>query len=50
MNDTVGLLASAAYKHGDDCRIGVVVGYGCNSSYVEQVPRIKKFNVVCHTS
>lgn len=26
MNDTVGQLAAAAFQHGSDCRIGVVVG------------------------
>jgi hexokinase len=28
MNDTVGQLASAAYKYGTDCVVGVVIGYG----------------------
>lgn len=28
MNDTVGQLASAAYKYGPDTVIGVVIGYG----------------------
>lgn len=44
MNDTVGQLASAAYKYGSECIIGVVIGYGCNSSYLEKTTKIKKFN------
>ena len=28
MNDTVGQLAAAAYKYGDDCVAAVVIGYG----------------------
>lgn len=28
MNDTVGQLAAASYKHGPLCTIGVVIGYG----------------------
>uniref|UniRef100_A0AC34QTY9 Phosphotransferase n=1 Tax=Panagrolaimus sp. JU765 TaxID=591449 RepID=A0AC34QTY9_9BILA len=44
MNDTVGQLASAAYKYGPECIVGVVIGYGCNSSYLENTAKIKKFN------
>jgi hexokinase len=44
MNDTVGQLAAAAYKYGEDCVAAVVIGYGCNSSYLEDVTRIKKFD------
>jgi len=44
MNDTVGQLGSAAYRYGRECTIGVVIGYGCNSSYLEDTVRIKKFN------
>ncbi|VDP21268.1 unnamed protein product [Onchocerca flexuosa] len=44
MNDTVGQLAATAYKYGQECKIGVVIGYGCNSSYLENTARIKKFN------
>jgi len=44
MNDTVGQLAAAAYKYGDECVAAVVIGYGCNSSYLEQTERIKKFD------
>ncbi|PAV84397.1 hypothetical protein WR25_20161 [Diploscapter pachys] len=44
MNDTVGQLAAAAYKYGPECTIGVVIGYGCNSSYLEKTVNIKKFD------
>jgi len=44
MNDTVGQLASAAYKYGPDTVIGVVIGYGCNSSYLEETKKITKLN------
>uniref|UniRef100_A0A7E4VZ51 Phosphotransferase n=1 Tax=Panagrellus redivivus TaxID=6233 RepID=A0A7E4VZ51_PANRE len=44
MNDTVGQLASAAFKYGSECTIGVVIGYGCNSSYLEDTAKIKKFD------
>lgn len=44
MNDTVGQLAAAAYKYGPDCVAAVVIGYGCNSSYLEDTSRIKKFD------
>ncbi|KAM3725397.1 Hexokinase [Dirofilaria immitis] len=46
MNDTVGQLAATAYMYGQECMIGVVIGYGCNSSYLEDTARIKKFNAV----
>ncbi|VDN57753.1 unnamed protein product [Dracunculus medinensis] len=45
MNDTVGQLAAASYKHGPLCTIGVVIGYGCNSSYLEDSKNIKKINL-----
>ena len=44
MNDTVGQLAAAAYKYGPECTVGVVIGYGCNSSYLEETKNIEKFN------
>lgn len=44
MNDTVGQLASSAYVHGQECIMGVVIGYGCNSSYLEDVANVKKFD------
>lgn len=44
MNDTVGQLAAAAHKYGPECTIGVVIGYGCNSSYLEKTSRITKFD------
>ncbi|VDN01254.1 unnamed protein product [Thelazia callipaeda] len=44
MNDTVGQLAAATYKYGPECTIGVVIGYGCNASYLEDTAKIKKFN------
>lgn len=28
MNDTVGQLAATAYKYGQECIVGVVIGYG----------------------
>lgn len=46
MNDTVGQLAAAAYKYGPECIIGVVIGYGCNSSYLEETSKIKKFDSI----
>ncbi|VDK47910.1 unnamed protein product [Anisakis simplex] len=48
MNDTVGQLAAAAFKYGDECTIGVVIGYGCNSSYLEETAKIKKFDAAAH--
>ncbi|CEF60199.1 Hexokinase family and Hexokinase, N-terminal domain and Hexokinase, C-terminal domain-containing protein [Strongyloides ratti] len=44
MNDTVGQLAAAAHKYGPECILGVVIGYGCNSSYLEDVKKIEKFD------
>jgi hexokinase len=44
MNDTVGQLAAAAFKYGPECTVGVVIGYGCNSSYLEETKNIEKFN------
>ncbi|KAF8374215.1 hxk-3, partial [Pristionchus pacificus] len=44
MNDTVGQLAAAAHRYGPECTIGVVIGYGCNSSYLEKTERIKKLD------
>lgn len=44
MNDTVGQLAAAAYRYGEDCVAAVVIGYGCNSSYLEETKNITKFN------
>lgn len=44
MNDTVGQLAAATFKYGPTCTMGVVIGYGCNSSYLEETARIKKFD------
>ncbi|CAJ0579853.1 unnamed protein product, partial [Mesorhabditis spiculigera] len=44
MNDTVGQLAAAAHKYGPTCTIGVVIGYGCNSSYLEKTQNIGKFD------
>uniref|UniRef100_A0AC35U589 Phosphotransferase n=1 Tax=Rhabditophanes sp. KR3021 TaxID=114890 RepID=A0AC35U589_9BILA len=46
MNDTVGQLAAASHKYGPECILGVVIGYGCNSSYLEDVSKIKKFDAV----
>ncbi|KAI6175651.1 Phosphotransferase [Aphelenchoides bicaudatus] len=44
MNDTVGQLAAAAFKYGSECTAAVVIGYGCNSSYLEDTEKITKFN------
>lgn len=44
MNDTVGQLAAAAYKYGQSCIAGIVIGYGCNASYLEDTAGIKKFS------
>ncbi|KRY17881.1 Hexokinase [Trichinella patagoniensis] len=44
MNDSVAELASAAHCLGKDCTVGVVVGYGCNSAYLEKVSNIKKLD------
>lgn len=44
MNDTVGQLAAAAYKYGEDCVAAVVIGYGCNSSYLEDTEKITKLD------
>ncbi|VDP20633.1 unnamed protein product [Soboliphyme baturini] len=44
MNDTVGQLAASSYINGADCVIAVVIGYGCNASYLEEVANIKKFD------
>uniref|UniRef100_A0A1I7XRW2 hexokinase n=1 Tax=Heterorhabditis bacteriophora TaxID=37862 RepID=A0A1I7XRW2_HETBA len=46
MNDTVGQLAAAGHKYGPECTIGVVIGYGCNSSYLEKTSKITKFDAV----
>ncbi|KRY75445.1 Hexokinase [Trichinella pseudospiralis] len=45
MNDSVAQLASAAHCFGKDCTVGVVVGYGCNSAYLEKVSNIKKLDL-----
>ncbi|KHJ41467.1 hypothetical protein D918_08430 [Trichuris suis] len=42
MNDTVAQLAAATHSLGPDCTMGIVIGYGCNSAYLEEVSRIKK--------
>ncbi|CAI5447998.1 unnamed protein product [Caenorhabditis angaria] len=44
MNDTVGQLAAAAHRYGPECTVGVVIGYGCNSSYLEKTENITKFD------
>ena len=33
-NDTVGTLLAAAYEH-SDCRVGMILGTGCNGCYIE---------------
>jgi hexokinase len=40
----VGQLAAAAFKYGPECTAAVVIGYGCNSSYLEDTEKITKFN------
>ncbi|KAK6023192.1 Hexokinase, partial [Ostertagia ostertagi] len=44
MNMAIGQLAAAGHKYGPECTIGVVIGYGCNSSYLEKTSRITKFD------
>nr|CAD2194567.1 unnamed protein product [Meloidogyne enterolobii] len=44
MNDTVGQLAASHAKYGDECIAACVIGYGCNSAYLEDVKNIKKFD------
>lgn len=44
MNDTIGQLAAAAFKYGSECVAAVVIGYGCNSSYLEDTSKITKFD------
>ncbi|KAL7078044.1 hypothetical protein ACQ4LE_002643 [Meloidogyne hapla] len=48
MNDTVGQLAASHQKYGDECIIGIVIGYGCNSAYFEDVKNIKKFDPIAY--
>ncbi|XP_030369104.1 hexokinase-2 [Scaptodrosophila lebanonensis] len=39
LNDTTGTLMSCAHRN-PKCRIGVIVGTGCNACYVERVDRV----------
>ncbi|XP_053693107.1 hexokinase type 2-like [Sabethes cyaneus] len=43
LNDTVGTLMSCAWKN-RNCRIGLVVGTGCNACYVEKVENCELFD------
>uniref|UniRef100_A0A158R513 Phosphotransferase n=1 Tax=Syphacia muris TaxID=451379 RepID=A0A158R513_9BILA len=45
MNDTVGQLISASYKYGSKCTMGVVIGYGCNSAYLEKAENVKTLDM-----
>lgn len=39
LNDTTGTLMSCAHRN-TDCRIGVIIGTGCNACYVERVENV----------
>lgn len=39
LNDTTGTLMSCAHRN-PDCRVGVIVGTGCNACYVEHVDNV----------
>ncbi|XP_034650243.1 hexokinase type 2 [Drosophila subobscura] len=39
LNDTTGTLMSCAHRNAD-CRVGVIVGTGCNACYVEDVANV----------
>ncbi|KAL8613116.1 hypothetical protein ACOMHN_035057 [Nucella lapillus] len=39
VNDTVGTLISAAHKH-HNCQVGLIVGTGCNASYMEKLDNV----------
>ncbi|VDD84951.1 unnamed protein product [Enterobius vermicularis] len=45
MNDTVGQLIAASYKYGPKCTMGVVIGYGCNSAYLEKAVNVKTLSM-----
>ncbi|EDW01491.1 hexokinase type 2 [Drosophila grimshawi] len=40
LNDTTGTLMSCAHRN-PDCRVGVIVGTGCNACYVEHVDNVE---------
>ncbi|TDG50875.1 hypothetical protein AWZ03_002864 [Drosophila navojoa] len=40
LNDTTGTLMSCAHRN-PECRVGVIVGTGCNACYVEQVENVE---------
>ncbi|XP_030376247.1 hexokinase type 2-like [Scaptodrosophila lebanonensis] len=42
INDTTGALISCAYNH-KNCRIGLIVGTGCNACYVEKTCNVEMF-------
>lgn len=42
LNDTTGTLMSCAWKN-PNCRIGVIVGTGCNACYTEKVENVELF-------
>ncbi|XP_068145481.1 hexokinase type 2 [Drosophila tropicalis] len=39
LNDTTGTLMSCAHRNAD-CRVGIIVGTGCNACYVEHVDQV----------
>lgn len=45
MNDTVGQLVAASYKYGPKCTMGVVIGYGCNSAFLENASNVKTLDM-----
>lgn len=43
LNDTTGTLMSCAHKN-HNCRIGVIIGTGCNACYIEKVANVELFD------
>ncbi|XP_077992238.1 hexokinase-2-like [Glandiceps talaboti] len=43
INDTTGVLVSCAYDH-QDCKIGLIVGTGCNCCYMEKLDNVELWN------
>lgn len=43
LNDTTGTLMSCAHKN-HNCRIGVIIGTGCNACYIEKVENVELFD------
>ncbi|XP_054264515.1 hexokinase type 2 isoform X2 [Macrosteles quadrilineatus] len=43
LNDTTGTLMSCAWKN-QNCRVGVIVGTGCNACYTEKVENVELYS------